>query len=673
MSRKSTQRRPSPDPALEENLDTQPEGLDSSDTGTQTQTETLDKDLETSEEPAKVKYQVEGSPRAVEAAARKLANNPPQRPAAAPEVDKDLPPEDPVTALLSDGKNMVIVTRQTPRSIRNGRGEKFVTNSRLPGKYTCPTSVAAIEDQVFGEHGGQRYKCTIHPDTSNGENQILGHFTIEHPDPGVGPFIEGVTDVEEEQEETQIPTHGDPTLRETDTLVEVREQLKRQLERANTMKEIQETKRLIKSIQDEIDGKTAAAASAIDPRDAEIARLRAENAEKKTNDRFDKLENAIASLATAIATKPAAPAGPDPLMTFMVERMKSDDTRFTALMTALTAKQHTPPPPATPPVTLESTLDTITKVKNLVSPKGDSAMADLQSQLLQSAIDRLNGGGDDAAPAEEDEQDVVKYGIKQLTPVLKTWVEKTMEKETAAAGGEGISKERVKEIYAEAAQKAARDLAEKWQREGLVVVTGADGKPSALPAPKKGATVPPRHAGSKVIAERMTAEGRVKTVQVERADLKPAKESNSNKEGGDVKFAEFEGLGEGGTKLKVELPPVPGDMKYDRKRSVNFVLDAIRSEIRMGVPEKKEGDVTAESYVPSDALEYLDDEILAQIADVDSGETLEKVVGPWSDPARIAEIRDAGKKDESTASWLRRIFLTIRDAFRDLKNAQNQK
>ncbi|MCI0635585.1 MAG: hypothetical protein L0206_16970, partial [Actinobacteria bacterium] len=125
----------------------------------------------------------------------------------------------------------------------------------------------------------------------------------------------------------------------------------------------------------------------------------------------------------------------------------------------------------------------------------------------------------------------------------------------------------------------------------------------------------------------------------------------------EVKFTDMPGVG------KVEIPAPPGTMKYDRRKSVNYVLDSIISEVREGTPEKGTGDPSAESYVPADALDYLDDELLHDVWKATSGDELEAALGQWGDRAKFDAIKEAGR-DEKIASWLRRVIRTIQDTWK---------
>lgn len=678
MSSRSQKRRPQSDPSPEEEgrdplvATSDPENGSLPAVEEETQTEFP------AEVPAQVELKIKGSDKAARDAAKRFGgDNAKPAPVATPSNDPEPPDEDPIAALLSDGKHMVRVTRQTPRTIQGPDGQEHASNVRIPGAYTCPTSKAEIEEQVFEQYGGRKYKCTIHPDTSEGENKILGHFTIEHPDSKCPPYIDGVTINLPEpppDDRLEIPTRGDPTLRETDQLVKLKEDAERRIERARLRKEALQMEREAKRLEAELesDGKPAPAPVQVGENEElrklreQLAATQAQLAEKKVNDRFDKLEDSITKLASSIATlataKPAGKSEDD--LTIKMLQMSQQHSKDMLD----TIKTMNKPVAVAPVDNFDAMLDRLSKMKTALG-KDDSRVSEFQSRIMEAAMDRfIEGTGGDRGEGDEEEMDALKYGLKQLTPVLKTYVEKSMERESKAASGGEVSKDRMKEIYQEAATKAAQDLSEQWRKEGLVIVSGRDGRPAALPAPKKG-TVPPRHTPAKVLSERRTAEGVVKTVQIEPADLSKkttprgdaATAEAPQKEGDDVvKYAEFPLLGNDGSTVKVVLPAHPGDIKYDRKYTVNFILDSIRSEIRQEIPQKTPND----SFVPGDALELLDDEVLSRLAKVDSGEQVEAILAEWGDHEKINEIKAAGS-DEAVKSWLRRLVITIGDEYRN--------
>ncbi len=635
------------------------------------------------EEPAQVQLTIKGSDKSAREAAKRFGEGAARSALPViPNTSSEGEPEDPdpIGALLSDGKNMVIVTRQRPRTVQGPDGQEHATNVRIPGRYTCPTSQAEIEELVFDQHGGSKYKCTIHPDTAGGENKILGHFTIEHPDSKCPPYISGVTtDLPEPEIEDSIPTRGDPTLRETDPLVKMRETLQRRLERAQMRREIEELEAQV----EEIEGKKPSAAPTAPAESEEIRKLREENAklaaqlaEKKVNDRFDRIEGLVGDLAKVIASKPAEKSGEDPTLRFIIEKMKSDDTRIDKLTSALTAKQA-PVSPAEAGDGLDKMLDRLQKLQALTGTgpnKSSGRLSELESRLIDMSWKKLTGGGDDedGDVDPEDMESVAKLAIKQFAPIAKTFVEKKLDQASTENGGAPLSKEQIQRIYAEASEAATKKIQDDLSAQGLRLAATTDGKIVALPSPsKKPAAVPPRQAPQKV-EERKTQDGTVKIVRVQPENLsgskKPAATAAPSPEKAvegeeEIVQAEFPGLGPNGGVLKVEIPPAPGSVKYDRKRNVDFILDSIRSEILQRIPNERPDD----SFVIGDAMELLDAEILEKISKVETGEQMEAILSEFGDPVKINEIKEAGK-DEPVKVWLRRIVMSMGDAWRSKNN-----
>src|SRR4029077_7685643 len=163
MSRKSVKKNP-PSESMppEDEIADMIEQADGGGNGTALATE-ADEQTQLGEEPAQVQLTIKGSDKSARAAATRFGGEQVKPSVMTPPNDPEPPDDDPVPALLSDGRNMVLVTRQKPRTIEAPDGEEIPTNMRLPGKYECPTNKAEIEELVFGQHGGSKYKCTIHP------------------------------------------------------------------------------------------------------------------------------------------------------------------------------------------------------------------------------------------------------------------------------------------------------------------------------------------------------------------------------------------------------------------------------------------------------------------------------------------------------------------------------
>lgn len=629
------------------------------------------------EEPAQVQLTIKGSDKSARAAAKRFGEGAGSKPPQTVTLPNDDVPEniDPISALLSDGKNMVLVTRQKPRTVNGPDGADVVANVRIPGKYECPTSIAEIEEMVFEQHGGSKYKCTIHPDTSDGANKTpLGHFTINHPDPKCPPFISGVTtDLPQDPEpENQIPTHGDPHLRETDGLVKLRADAERRLERARVRKEMKELEAEAKRLENEIDNDGKPAAPLVPPGESdEIRKLREQNAvlmeqlkEKKVNDRFDKLEDSIARLAAAVTAgataKPAANDG-DSLALKMLNQSQQHAKDMIEMM-----KDKVKPAAATGDGDLDKMLDRLQKLQALTGTtpnnnKGTGRLSELESRLIDMSWKKLTGGddNDDEGGDPDDMESVAKLAIKQFAPIAKTFVEKKLDQAASENGGGPLTKQQIERIYSEASEAATKKIQDDLSTQGLRLAATTDGKIVALPAPKK-AAVPPRHQREESEVRKTADGGTVKVVRVQPADLSEKKPVKVGEE--EIVQAEFPGLGPNGTVLKVEIPPMPGAVQYDRKRNVNFILDSIRSEIVQQIPKERPDD----SFVIGDAMDLLDGEILERISNVETGDQMEAILSEFGDAARINEIKEAGK-DEAVKGWLRRLVLSMGDAWRAKK------
>jgi hypothetical protein len=680
MSRKQPKRAPSSAPSSQEpGLDPESEGLPP-DNGAVATAEAAEESARP-EEPAQVSLTIKGSDKSARAAAKRFGGDPAAKipVVATPVADDDDPPVDPISELLSDGRNMVLVTRQKPRTVVGRDGQEHATNTRIPGSYTCPTSKAEIEELVFEQHGGSKYKCTIHPDTTDGANKILGHFTIENPDSKCPPYIDGVTVNLPPQEEDlrEIPNSSDPTSRETDPLVGMKATLQRRLERAQMRREIEELNAQVEEIESGGKKSTAPVGESDEVRKLreENAAIKAQLAEKRVSDRFDRLEESITKLAgsvTAIATAPAKSGGGEE---GIVMKILNQSQQHSKELVELMKTSTRPAAASSTTEDFDKTLDRFTKLQAITGggrKSGEGRLSELEQKLIDVAYDKLMGGDESGG---EDDEDAVKLAIKQFAPIAKTFVERKMDQATAESGGVPISKEQKQAIMAEAAQAAAKKVTEDLAAQGIHLAPDANGKLIAYTAAGKGnKTVPPRQVPtSKVVSEKRTGEGLVRTLTVEpHSSAKPIPESkaehvqNEVQNGGDeVKYAEFPGLGEGGGVLRVELPEPPTDVKYDRRRNVNFILDSIRSEIRQEIPQKSPDD----SYVLGDVMELLDEEILERISRVEDGPQMEAILAEFGDRTKIDDIKKSGEV-EDVKVWLRRLVVTIGDAFRERRKGQ---
>jgi len=236
-------------------------------------------------------------------------------------------------------------------------------------------------------------------------------------------------------------------------------------------------------------------------------------------------------------------------------------------------------------------------------------LEDMAMDFFTERIMGENGGPDG-------EESDVKYAVKQLVPVVKTFVDKKLAEGPVVEGP-------TKEQFAQAVQQeTTRAIHGLIQQGKLKLVEHPPGLPA--PHPKIGAPQEKRPA--------KPAEPPKEAAPKPEAQARPEEEEQME-----------------------NVPPEPGSPNYNRKLAVDFVLDSILHDIDSGFPE--------DSFVVGDALDRLDDEILDQLLTVSSGEDLEKVVGPHCTPEKIQAIKDRGRNPR-VKTWLTRVITTIQDEYR---------
>jgi len=226
---------------------------------------------------------------------------------------------------------------------------------------------------------------------------------------------------------------------------------------------------------------------------------------------------------------------------------------------------------------------------------------------------------------EPGDDDPIKYAVKELSPILKTYVEKKMENDKVKA--DDLTQEQKKAIYFEAAKTAARDIARKMIEEGKLVPIGSTNQ--TLPAPVQPSPVKP--AASPAVPPPAPA-----------TQPTPQPQETS-----------------------MDVPPSPQSPAYDRKKAVDLVLDVALGDIKKGVRE--------ESFLMGDMLDRLDDEILNGIMNLETGDQLRALLAPYATPGKLEAVEEAGNKDPDVKRWLKNCIVTVQNMYADeLKKSQPQ-
>jgi len=565
---------------------------------------------------AQVEVKAKGEAGAVRKALGRMAAEP------APEGRMTEGDIDAIAELLASPKHLVVVQRIYPRRWEGRRCDKKLD------KFRCPITLDDLSDAVFEAYGGKRFNVDVHPNTPTGEfKEALVSFTIENPD----------TDEPYFPEDRPNLTGEDPTVVEdNDPMAMTEKLLEGKARMIGKRIEVREAKKALKELDDDDDKPPAAPAPptgdpALDKRlhgiEEENRRLR-DQLERK--DRDDKLESRFRGLEDLIRDTSKGKQPPAQDNTLLVEVIRSGDVKFTSMMNAIVAANK----PQAPAFDRKAMYEEMEQLKKVFG-SDDNRVKRIEDRLFEFAMDHMGGGA-----AEED---TVKVAIKELTPVLRTYVERKVDADIQAAGqgGKRLTEEEIKKIQQEAAQKAAKELAEKWEREGVLVrVPQAGGKPAAPPPPPQ----PAPGTRTMVQVEPANLEGKPAAGAPQSAApaapvAPPAAQDN-------LPYEEVDG---------VKLPPSPQSPAYDRKRAVDFVLDTIIEDIGKGCPP--------DTFVVGDILDRLDDEILHDLLKISTGADLDALLRPWATPDKTAFIKKAGEED-TIKSWLTRIVVTAQDEYR---------
>jgi hypothetical protein len=455
---------------------------------------------------AEIDLHAKGDAGAVRDAMETMAGGaPPEAPASRP-----VPPEDRIDELLTDPRNMVIVTRILPRKWMGQKVDVFCD------KWQCPISRTDLEDDVFARFGGKRFKVNIHPNTPNGENKIVGGYSFTNRDldepvnDGIPYDDDGAT---MQMQAPMNPAHMtandvDPTMGPStrDPMAVARAAIARKTDMLRSRAELREAQESLEELENYGRRKQPGGP---DPRDGEIRSLEA---------KISRMEN----------QQMAGMNRPDSTLPLILEMIKSSQAQFSAMMAAMSASQAQVLSAAMGRRSgseenngIDAQLDRLTKMREAFGGNEDRVKR-VEELLFDLAMDKLNGNsGRD--PAEDD--DPIKYTVKQAIPVFKQYLERQMEKEKTE--GAPVSEERLRSIYSEAAKNAASQLAKKWESEGKIVRAPQQNQPQP--------SAPPREEHKKE-PEMKTTPG----------------------------------------------PTAPG---YDRRASVDFVLTTIVTDAKRGCPD----------------------------------------------------------------------------------------
>lgn len=587
---------------------------------------------------AELDLRVRGGASAVQQAAGRLSGREDGREEEEEPLSKEEQDEnDRILKLLQDPNNQVVVQRVFPRE---HRGELE--------RYQLPLELDQIVHDIFTRFGGKIFRLSIHPSGPAGLSKCLAAFPLENPNCNIALEAVGQEEDDDDTPQRRIvhqrPGHPggntDPYATPISPLTAVRKSIEEKTALTAEKLRLQQAQAELAELREEVEGRRKG-------EDPELARMRHER--DAVQNQMNQTQVQIAELKALVAG--GQNKGNDNVL--LIELMKNSQAQFTAMMTAMqnsNAQMMT----ALSNVSggrkdednLDTMLDKLAKFKDAFGPT-DSRVSRMEELMFEMAMEKMNEG----AKSSEDEQDTVQFAIKQLTPVLKNYVDKKLDQQ----GGPPISEAEKKKLYDQAARQAAKELAEKWQKEGRLVKVPTPGAKPGLPAPKKQAPKqqPQASASQEGKPKQDPNAGTEQEVQVEPMDLSRPGPSMTGAPQTEPEPEEEEG--------DMDVPPGPKENGYDRRRAVDFIIDITIGDIVNGCP--------ADTYLVGDILDRLDDEMLEQFLKISSGEELEGLFAPHADPTKIQRIKELGQ-DERVKSWLTRVVVTAQDERRNaLKKA----
>jgi hypothetical protein len=408
-----------------------------------------------------------GKASAVQQAAERLGARRAPKPAQPQEEEEDDTYSDDCGELMADGRNKLVVTRVRPKKYEGLKVKP------IRGEYDCPTTKPELEDMVFQDYGGERFRVAIYPDTATSESKPpLGAFNItnretdqpwEPEDEGGGESGDG------------RPASLDPFSKEDrspgGTAKRVLESEAEHLENQINVKRLRKT---LKQVENDDDDKPPAK----DPAEDRVRQLEEKIAMRDIEARMDKKLDAV----LAVLEKVSQPKSSE--SSLMVEMMKSSQHQFMAMMTAMQASQAQTMQAmmqAMKPQPKEDAFESLEKIARLKSLFGGDN--DRINDLMTLAVERMLDGGDKDKGGADDSD--VKYAIDKLEPLIQKFVDKKIE--DGGKPREQYTPEQIKQIQYEAAQKVAQELQAKWAAEGKIINLPGLDQPrpqGAAPQPK---------------------------------------------------------------------------------------------------------------------------------------------------------------------------------------------
>jgi len=554
-------------------------------------------------EDVQVDARFRGKTEAVKSALRSYAETLPEDLEAAQKSFDDL--DEKITTLLADPKCFIIIERTEPVKYRG------VHTGGEVDRMKCPLSIQDIRERITENHGGKKYRISIHPATPTGEMKTLTAFPLEIAGEDIPLLLEDETNPQipgrrgfrfQEQEDPWADSLDPTAVESADPAVILTNHYRSQAKLAG---EKMRMKSLQKSVQ-ELEGESGEENSSSEVRDLR-SQMEIADRDRRLDERFSSLEGKLSNTGSNDMTVALLKMMENSNQVQAQMRMEMMQQQNSLLTTFMEMNKKTGPEEG-----FDSQLDRMVKMKSAMEGKGNGKIEEIMFDLLS---DKLMG-----KPSEEDPVSVaVKEGIEALKPVLMELVKKKPALLNTPAVP--LSQEEARAAYEGAGRKAAQEIADRLrkQQENMALQNASNRQLD-----------PPSVAPSHLVDPNSPAPSPILKNPAPSPSLSPD--------------------------YLDDIPPGPHEEGYNRNDGVNFVLSAILQEIDSGDWKSEKG-----SYVIGDFLDRLDTGLLHSLSLISTGEELDILIRPYAHADLLRRVKDHGSANRAISAWLEQVLVTVKN------------
>ncbi len=544
------------------------------------------------EEDVQVDARFRGKTDAVKTALRSYAEAP-EESETQPEAEINQELDNKLSALLSDPKCFIIIERTQPVRFRG------VHTAVEVDRMKCPITLSDIKERIQENHGGKKYRISIHPNSPTGEMRTLSAFPLEIP--GEEPFLDESAPLPggsrmgprfSEEYGTSWADSLDPTAIDSEDPATILSQhYKGQAKTLADKIRVKTLKRSVRELDEEDEG------GSTDEMQTLRNQMELSERDRRMDDRFSTLEEKLSGSNSSnemLLAMMKMQEASNQANNQMRNELQQQNMQFITTMMEMNRSKG-------PEETFDSSLERMVKMKEAMEGKSNK----IEGIMFDLLSDKLNGGSSDEDPVTV----AVKEGLSALKPVLMELV----SKKPGVSQAMPLSKEEATRAYQEEGRKAAQEIAQRMIEKQKAMAL-------ANPTPPPSSVASPAPSPVPMVAQ--------PPMQGQEYQINPLD----------------------------EVPPGPNEDGYTRENGINFVLSAILQEIKSGDWKSEEG-----SVVIGDFLDRLDRGLLLGLTQVTTGEQLDHLIKPFANPNLVSQVKQKGEENRAISAWLEHVLVSVKN------------